>query len=127
MEWCNDDSELAKMKCYDITLIHKLFNRDGYYYDRHKKFSWFELNGRAYHNEYLTGNFCYKLNTGREEYILPDSEATAMRTVLHTTRDRSVKKVLQARLCKHNDAVELRNTRRRADISCIKFDKEHFE
>jgi hypothetical protein len=124
MELC-DEGAFAEMEYYDITLIHPMFNRDGYYYDRHKKFCWFEVNGKAYHNKDLADSFCYQMNNGQEEYILPAGEARAMQTVLHTTRDHAVKKVLQARLRKHNDAVELRDTGRRATIGRMRFDKEY--
>jgi hypothetical protein len=124
MEWCDED-ELMDMEYYDISLIHPMFNRDGYYYDRHKKFCWFEVNGKAYHNKDLANSFCYRMNNGQEEYILPDSEARAMRAVLKTSRDYAVKQVLQARLRKHDDAVELRDTGRRARVGRMRFDKEY--
>ena len=124
MEWCNED-EMMEMEYYDISLVHPMFNRDGYYYDRHKKFCWFEVNGKAYHHHELASSFCYRMNNGQEEYILTEREARAMRAILHTSRDYAVKKVLKARLLKHDDAVELRDTRRRAMIGKMRFDKEY--
>ena len=101
----------------------KLVGRDGYYCRGDDV--WFEVDGVGY-QAYPRAErgrarryFCYDL-TVNEESILPEREVEAMRTVLKTSRDSGVRKSIQDCLRRHENALDLRETGRRAKLTRIK-------
>jgi hypothetical protein len=101
-----------------------LVGRNGYYCRGDEV--WFEFQGRGYQTK--TGPeerecFCYTL-TVNDEAILMSREVEAIKTVLATSRDANVKKALGARLNLHHEALDLRNTRRRAQQQWIRIQKK---
>jgi hypothetical protein len=125
LEWYmeNDPEELAEEGYTPLSKDFKLVGRDGYYC--RGEYVWFEVGGvgyRAYpHAERGRARqyFCYDL-TVNEESILPIREVEAMRTVLKTSRDSGVRKAIQACLRRHENALDLRETGRRAKMTRIK-------
>jgi hypothetical protein len=104
---------------YGYVTIRPRIGRDGYYCQDCEV--WFEYSGLAFMvtGEFARENFCYEL-TVNDEAILPSREVDAMRTVLKTSRDASIKKVIRARLTMHEHALQLRSVRRFARLSRIK-------
>jgi hypothetical protein len=94
-----------------------LLGRDGYYC--YGDTVWFEVGGVGYNAYPGTDRrrareyFCYDF-TVNNEAILPRREAEALRTVLKTSRDSSVRKAIIPRLRLHEQAVYLRDTGRNA-------------
>jgi hypothetical protein len=90
----------------------RLIGRDGLYCLGETV--WWEYKGKGY----LYGRtlrcrpdfeYCLKVN---DEAILIPREAAAMKEILKTTRDTSVRKALAARLRLHEEAADLRDTKR---------------
>lgn len=89
-----------------------LIGRDGFYCRGEDV--WWEYKGKGY----LYGrtlkcrpDFVYDL-TVNDEAILMKREANAMKTILKTTRDATVRKTVSKRLRLHEEAVYLRNIKR---------------
>lgn len=97
--------------------------RDGYYCCGNDV--WFEYEGEAYKaypnatthkaREY----FCHSL-TVNDEAILPQREVAAIKEVLKTSRDPSVRKALTKRLHLHADASSLRQCARGAVLARVR-------
>ena len=119
----NDPEELVEEGYLPLPAYFQLVGRDGYYC--RGDFVWFEVDGVGYQaypraergraREY----FCYDLEVN-EESILPEREVHAMRTVLKTSRDSGVRKAIQDCLRRHENALDLRETGRRAKLIRIK-------
>jgi len=91
-----------------------LIGRDGYYCRGEDV--WFEYQGRGYvFGKTLKERsyFEYELVIN-DEAILMEREVRAMQTILKTTRDPNVRKVISKRLRMHEEAFELRDIRRGA-------------
>ena len=91
-----------------------LIGRDGYYCRGEDV--WFEYQGRGYvFGKTLKERsyFEYELVI-IDEAILMEREVRAMQTILKTTRDSNVRKVIFKRLRIHEEAFELRDIRRGA-------------
>ena len=91
-----------------------LIGRDGYYCRGEDV--WFEYQGRGYvFGKTLKERsyFEYELVIN-DEAILMEREVRAMQTILKTTRDSNVRKVIFKRLRIHEEAFELRDIRRGA-------------
>lgn len=111
--WMMEDPEFLESDGY--TPIEPILGRDGYY--SYMGVVWFEYDGKAYKafptrtakqaREYFEYDFHFN-----DEKILPAREAEAMRVVLRTSKDYSVRKALRERLRKHEVSLEHRNTRR---------------
>ncbi len=101
----------------------KLLGRDGYYCRGLDV--WFEYNGVGYAaypretRQQARESFCYDL-TVNDEAILPSREAEALRMVLKTSRDGTLKKAIRSKLYTHDSAVGLRETGRSARISATR-------
>jgi hypothetical protein len=86
---------------------------------------WFEVDGVGYQaypraeHGMARKYFCYDFEVN-EESILPEREVQAMRTVLKTSRDSGVRKAIQNCLLRHENALDLRETGRRAKLMRIK-------
>lgn len=125
LEWYmeNDPEELAEEGYTPLEDDFELVGRDGYYC--RGEYVWFEVGGvgyRAYpHAERGMARkyFCYDFEVN-EESILPEREVEAMKTVLKTSRDSGVRKSIQACLRRHENALDLRETGRRAKLTRIK-------
>ena len=117
-----DHEDILDMGYTDIT-PDIVFNRDGQYYDRCRKFWWFEVGYHAY-CEPTRGEetFLYTL-AGYDRVILSKAEATAVTSVLNVTRNSGVKKYLQKYLQDHTEAAQLRDVGRNAAKSAIRFHK----
>lgn len=124
LEWYmqEDPEDLAAQGYTELPAEFPLVERDGYYCCGNDV--WFEYQGRGYraYPRSQPGQarqyFCYTLKVN-DEAILPDREVTAMRVVLNTCRDASVKKSIRERLNLHDQAVDLKSTGRRARLSRI--------
>jgi hypothetical protein len=101
----------------------QLVGRDGYYCRGDDV--WFEVGGvgyRAYpraERGRARQYFCYDFEVN-DEAILPIREVEAMKTVLKTSRDSGVRKSIQDCLRRHENALDLRETGRRAKLTRIK-------
>ena len=101
-------------------MIHPRIGRNGYYCLKNDV--WFEYEGRAYWayprstKEKAREYFCYTLSVN-DEAILPNREVEAMKVVLKTCRDATVKKAIRERLNLHQQSVELKSTSRNARLS----------
>lgn len=127
LEWYMKDSveEMIEDGYYKpLPDTFKLIGRDGYYCRGNDV--WFEHNGigfAAYPNcsrMKARESFCYDLKVN-DEAILPKREVEALRTILKTNRDGSLKKAIRTRLYTHESAVSIRETGRRARISALSF------
>ena len=125
LEWYmqEDPEDLAEQGYTPLPADFELIGRDGYYCRGNDV--WFEFEGvgyRAYPSSEQSkarAYFCYTL-TVNDEAILPQREAVAMRLVLKTCRDATVKKAIRERLNVHEQAVQLKSTGRNARLSRIK-------
>lgn len=125
LEWYmqEDPEDLAEQGYTPLPADFELIGRDGYYCRGNDV--WFEFEGvgyRAYpssEQNKAREYFCYTL-TVNDEAILPQREAVAMRLVLKTCRDATVKKAIRERLNVHEQAVQLKYTGRNARLSRIK-------
>lgn len=102
-----EESEFSEVP-YDFPLI----GRDGYYCRGEDV--WFEYQGRGYmYGKTLKArpDFQYGLVVN-DEAVLMEREVRAMKTILKTSRDSNVRKVIYDRLRIHNESSELRDIRR---------------
>jgi hypothetical protein len=118
LEWYmvdRDHEELLENGYCEVPATFQLTGRDGYYCRGNDV--WFEVNGKGYVAYHNSGNareyFCYEF-TVNPEAILPAREVAAMRQVLKTCRDATVKKALYARLQLHTSAKEIHDSGRSA-------------
>lgn len=125
LEWHmeKEPEELAEEGYTPLPDYFKLVGRDGYYC--RGDFVWFEVDGVGYQaypraeRGMARKYFCYDFEVN-EESILPTREVEAMRAVLKTSRDSSVRKAIQASLRRHEIALGSRETGRRAKLMRIK-------
>jgi hypothetical protein len=125
LEWYmeNDPEELAEEGYTPLPNYYRLVGRDGYYC--RGDFVWFEVDGVGYQAYPRSERgrarqyFCYDFEVN-DEAILPIREVEAMKTVLKTSRDSSVRKAIQASLRRHENALDLRESGRRAKLTRIK-------
>lgn len=126
LEWYmrRDPEDFAEEGYYTpLPADFPLLGRDGYYCRGENV--WFEFGGIGYSaypsqsRQRARETFCYDL-TVNDEAILPQREEIAMRAVLRTSRDSTVKKALGARLRLHTAAIELRATGRNARLTRIR-------
>jgi hypothetical protein len=125
LEWymeC-DQEELEDQGYKEVGPEFVLIGRDGYYCQG--DVVWFEYEGRGYlaypssTRKRAREYFCYDL-TVNDEAILPQREVAAMREVLNTCRDAGVRRPLMKRLQLHNEAMDLRDSGRRARITRLR-------
>jgi len=119
-KWVKDQDRDLKEVPHGFPLV----GRNGYYCRGDEV--WFEFQGRGYQTK--TGPeerkfFCYTL-TVNDEAILMSREVEAIKTVLATSRDATVKKALWARLNLHNEAFDLRNQIRQAQKQWVRIQKK---
>ena len=81
MEFLYDDAEKGFVEEGVWTQIDPIFNRDGWYYDRKTKRSWYEFKGRAFTKDHTERQFLYELNMLDHE-ILSEEEVRAIETLL---------------------------------------------
>jgi hypothetical protein len=125
LEWYMEyePEELAEEGYTPLPDYFKLVGRDGYYC--RGDFVWFEVDGVGYQafpraeRGMARKYFCYDFEVNNEA-ILPEREVTAMNQVLKTCRDAGVKKAINRRLRLHENAIDLRDTGRRAKLVRIK-------
>lgn len=100
-----------------------MIGRDGYYCYNNRV--WFEYDSVGYlaypqlTPERAAEYFCLTFTVNDEAILMP-REVEAMRQVLKTTRDASVRKSLQARLRLHRDALSLRQCSRDARLARVR-------
>ncbi len=58
-----------------------IFNRDGWYYDRKKKYAWYECNGRAWDGSHCTEDFIYEMQQ-LDVKALTQTERKAIETLI---------------------------------------------
>lgn len=125
LEWYMEyePEELAEEGYTPLPAYFKLVGRDGYYC--RGDFVWFEVDGVGYQafpraeRGMARKYFCYDFEVNNEA-ILPEREVVAMNQVLKTCRDAQVKKAINRRLRLHENAIDLRDTGRRAKLVRIK-------
>ena len=125
LEWYMeyDPEELAEEGYTPLPDYFKLVGRDGYYC--RGDFVWFEVDGVGYQaypraeRGMARKYFCYDFEVNNEA-ILPEREVVAMNQVLKTCRDAQVKKAINRRLRLHENAIDLRDSGRRAALARIK-------
>lgn len=125
LEWYMEyePEELAEEGYTPLPDYFKLVGRDGYYC--RGDFVWFEVDGVGYQAYPRAARgmarqyFCYDFEVNNEA-ILPEREVVAMNQVLKTCRDAQVKKAINRRLRLHENAIDLRDSGRRAALTRIK-------
>lgn len=100
------DNNPYSLKREGFQQIEPVFNRNGWYYDRTTKESWYEFGGKAWASE--SGQFLYELALLNTPW-LKDEEIESIKTLkLYGNCPR----VLLEMLWRHQDNVDLRNLRR---------------
>lgn len=71
-----------------------IFNRDGWYYDRKKKFAWFEFDGRAWDGKHCTWMFLNEMQQ-LDTKVLSRAERNAIETLIaYKTCPKQLKELL---------------------------------
>jgi len=120
MEWVYRSEETTDAEVFDCVVdqlvedkferLTPVFNRDGWYYDRLAKRSWYEWKGTAWTNKGCADQFLYELSQ-HDARMLEPAEVKAIRTLMVYG---SANQELLELLWQHEHKVMLRNIYRDA-------------